>query len=254
MGTEASELSLHASRPLEPIAFICWRWQPVPGYRSKFSPHTIAVLQAMLARNYKGPHELICVTDRPAEVPHGIRAIKLWDDFSNIPSPHGGAYPSCYRRLKMFSREAADFIRAPRFASIDLDVVITDDITPLFSDPGDFKMYGDTARGTPYNGSLIYNRIGTRSQLWEKFDPKLSPRQGLARRYIGSDQAWIGVCLGPNERKFTARDGVYSYRNEILPKGGHLPAGARMVIFHGAHDPWSPFVQARHSWVKKHYR
>jgi hypothetical protein len=254
MDTQAAQLPLSSGGSLEPITFVCWRWTPPANYRSKFSPATVATLRSMIARHYHGPFEMVCVTDRTNEVPQGVRAVQLWDDFKHVPSPHGGAYPSCYRRLKLFSEFGRTVIRTPRFAWIDLDVVITGDITPLFQIKEDFKMYGDTARGTPYNGSLLYNRLGTRPQLWDSFDPRQSPKLGRDRRYIGSDQAWIAVCLGPNEPKFTATDGVYSYRNQILPKGGHLPSGARIVVFHGAHDPWSQSVQARHVWIAKHYR
>jgi hypothetical protein len=115
-------------------------------------------------------------------------------------------------------------------------------------------MYGDTARGTPYNGSLIQHKAGSRTQLWEKFDPLTSPQLGLNKRYIGSDQAWIGVCLGPNEPKFTRFEGVYSFRNEIMRMGGVLPPTARIVIMHGHADPWDPMMQRKHPWIREHYR
>lgn len=237
----------------KPLTFICWKWKPPHGYRSKFAPATVNVLYSMLKRHYHGEFSLVCVTDDPSGISPDVRTVPLWDDFKFVPSPHGIGYPSCYRRLRMFSREAAE-IFGPRFVSIDLDVVITGDVTPLFDHDLEFRMYGDTARGTPYNGSLIQHIAGTRTQLWEKFDPKKSPQMGIARRFIGSDQAWIGVCLGPKEPKFTSADGVFSYRNELLPKGGSLPAEAKIVIMHGHVDPWMPQMQARHPWIREHYR
>jgi len=235
------------------LTFCCWKWEPTKGYRSKFDASTVNVLRSMIARHYKAPHELVCITDNAVGIDERVRIIKLWDDFKNVPSPHGPLNPSCYRRLKMFSREAAALI-APRFVSIDLDVVITADITNLFPGDVEFKMYGDTARGTPYNGSLILHTAGTRPQLWEKFDPKTSPNLGLMKRYIGSDQAWIGVCLGPNEPKFTSADGIYSYRNQLAPRGGQLPSNAKIVIFHGHCDPWQLTMQRKHPWIERHYR
>lgn len=235
------------------MTFVVWRWRPNAGYRSTFAPATIATMHSMLSRHYHAPFDLLCITDEPDQVPAGVRRLKLWDDFSTLPSPHGRGYPSCYRRLKMFSKEARDFI-GPRFVSLDLDIVITDDVTELFDQQTEFRMYGDTARFTPYNGSIIQMIAGTRRQVWEKFDPKSSPRIGLSRNYIGSDQAWIAVCLGDHEPKFTRRDGVFSFRNELRPKGGNLPSGAKMVILHGAHDPWSADMRMRHAWIREHYR
>lgn len=235
------------------MKFVCFKWRAKPGYRSHFEPVTVNVLYSMLRRHYHKPFELLCITDDPIGIRDEVKTMELWPDFANMPSPHGGLNPSCYRRLKMFAKESESFL-GPRFVSMDLDVVITDDITNLFDPAIDFKIYGDTARGTPYNGSLIYNRTGTRSQLWEKFDPLTSPLLGKRLKYIGSDQAWIGACLGPNEPKFGPRDGIYSYRNEIRNKGGNLPVGARMIIMHGDVDPWLPVMRYKHSWIDKHYR
>lgn len=236
-----------------PMTFVCWKWRPPLGYRSTFGPETVNVLLSMLTRTYRAPFELVCVTDDPSGIDTQVRIVPLWSDFANMVSPHGRGYPSCYRRLKMFSREAASFLGA-RIVSMDLDVVIVADITALFENGLDFKMYGDTAKSTPYNGSLIQLTAGARPQLWEQFDPKVSPLLGLKKNYIGSDQAWIGVCLGPNEAKFTARDGIYSYRNEIAPRGGFLPPDAKIVIMHGNVDPWNPAMKRRHTWIQEHYR
>jgi hypothetical protein len=235
------------------LTFVCWKWKPMVGYRSKFSPDTVNVLFNMLSRHYLKPFELVCVTDDPGGIDPRVRIIKLWSDYANIPSPHRGLNPSCYRRLKMFSRGAGELF-GPRICSIDLDVVICREITSLFETDIDFKMYGDTARGTPYNGSLIYHKAGARPQLWEKFDPYTSPALGLQLKYIGSDQAWIGACLGPHEAKFTKADGVYSYRNQIMPAGGVLPPTAKIVIMHGHVDPWDVHIQRKHKWIAEHYR
>lgn len=258
MEAKASVVPVQADLPVingsaPPLTFICWKWTPPVGYRSSFDASTVNVLHSMLTRHYHKPFELVCVTDEPRGISSAVRVIKLWDTYAKVPSPHGRGNPSCYRRLKMFSKEAAELF-GPRFVSIDLDVAIVADITSLFDKDVEFRMYGDTARGTPYNGSLIQHRAGTRTQLWDKFDPLTSPQLGLKMRYIGSDQAWIGVCLGPNEPKFTAADGVYSFRNQLAPRGGVLPFGAKLVIFHGHVDPWQPIMQRKHPWIVEHYR
>jgi hypothetical protein len=232
--------------------FVTFKWKPPPGYRSKFGPETVNTLCSMLERHHRGPIRLTCITDDDRGIDSRIRCLPLWDDWAHLPSPHGVGYPSCYRRLKLFSQEARELI-GERFVVLDLDVVITADITPLFDGDWEFKIWGDTAKGTPYNGSLWQLQAGTRSKVWEQFDPERSPKRSLALGYIGSDQGWIAAALGPNERKWSHRDGVYSYRNHIQRQGFLLPANARLVIFHGAVDPWSEQAQ-RLSWVRKHYR
>lgn len=234
-----------------------FKWKAPPGYRSKFEGEQVNTLRNMVARNLKIPHEFFCITDDPTGIDSGVRVIPLWDEFANLKSPHvspnGAVNPSCYRRLPMYGKKGRELI-GERFWVLDLDVVIVDDVTPLVDIPDDFKIWGDTAKGTPYNGSMQLMNAEARAQVYETFDPVESPKKGRALGYIGSDQAWIGACLGPNEKKWTARDGVYSYRNEIAPKGGTLPHNARIVIFHGHVDPWQSTTKTRHRWVREHYR
>lgn len=236
------------------ISFVSMKWKPVPGYRSTFGPETVNTLRRMVARNYAAPHRFICVTDDPTGIDSEVEIVPLWDDHATVRSPHGGKAPSCYRRLKLFARDAGETF-GERIVSMDLDCVITGDITPLFAGGEDFKIWGDTAKGTPYNGGLFMLRAGARPQVWEKFDPLKSPAIGRRLGYIGSDQAWIGACLGPKEAKWSSADGVYSFRNQIAaPRGnGKLPKDARIVMFHGKFDPDMRDVQRAHPWIQQHY-
>lgn len=236
------------------LDFVTFKWKPDAGYRSQFSAETVNTLWSMIGRNYEGACRLTCITDDAAGISSEVRTIPLWDTFSHLKSPHGRGYPSCYRRLPLFGDAARELI-GPRFVCLDLDVVITGRLNPLFDEQacGDFKIWGDTAKGTPYNGSLYCMKAGSRRKVWDEFDPVESPRKSLAFGYIGSDQGWIGACLGPNELKWTTRDGVYSFRNHIQRNGYLLPANARMVIFHGAVDPWGRQAQTL-SWVRRFYR
>jgi hypothetical protein len=232
---------------------VCWKWTPAPGYRSQFTPDTVNILRAMVERHLPLPHEFVCVTDQPEGIDPRVRIVPLWNDHRTVPSPWGGKNPSCYVRLKAFAPDAKEILGA-RILSLDLDTVITDDLTPLVDRPEEFIIYGDTAKGTPYNGGCWLLTAGARPQVWTQFDPRRSPALGKARGYVGSDQAWLGVILGPHEKKWGPADGMYSYRVDLAPKGGRLPRNARMVHFHGEQKPWSPQVKARHDWIQKHYR
>ena len=236
----------------EPLTFVCWRWRPPTGYRSTFGPETVYALRDMIRRHYDRPHRFVCVTDEP-EALRGIETIPLWADCANIPSPIGHSYPSCYRRLKVFAPDAGDLF-GPRLVSIDLDMVIVRDITPLFDRPEDFVIWGesDFPKTTPYCGSLWMLKTGSRPQVWTEFDRKSSPKRAWQAGCRGSDQGWISFILGPKEATWTRKDGVYSYRKHITQMHNHLPADARMVVFHGKTDPWSH--KARQiPWIAQHY-
>lgn len=233
------------------ISVVTFKWKPKPGYRSMFGPETVNTLARMVGRHYAKAHKIFCVTDDARGIDPSVTVIPLWSDHADLPSPHGPGNPSCYRRLKMFSAEARKMFGS-RFIALDLDCVVTGDLAPIFDRPEDFVIWADTNPTSPYNGSLILQTAGARRQVWDEFDPATSPAKGRALNYFGSDQAWIGACLGPDEAKFSQADGVYSYRCHLKPRRGTLPNDARLVMFHGAVDPWSPEAR-RLDWVRRYY-
>lgn len=239
---------------------ICWKWKPNPGYRSKFSVDTVNVLRRMVARNLSMPHRFSCITDDSKGIDPEVRVIPLWNDFSNVPSPSGAHNPSCYRRLRMFAPDAVELI-GERIVSMDLDTVITGSLDPLFDRPEDFVIWGGQSVQPKqkilfnwYNGSLMMLRAGTRTQVWDKFDPKRSPMEAHRANSRGSDQGWITYCLGKGEAIWTDKDGVLSYRSHIAVNGNRLPPGARVVNFHGRNDPWNSEIYSRCTWIREHYR
>lgn len=238
------------------ITVVSWKWRPKPGYRSEFTARAVNVHRAMFERFLPVRHEYVCITDDPTGIDPRVRVIPLWDDLADIPSPHGGNNPACYRRLKAFARDAGDWL-GKRILSVDLDVVVTGDLRPLVRRPEEFVIWGDTNPTTHYNGGLWLLAAGARPQVWEKFDQAHSPRAARAAGQFGSDQGWISHCLGPGEARFGRRDGVYSFRNDLNGDRGQpkpLPQDARIVLFHGQLDPWDSAARARHPWIADYWR
>jgi hypothetical protein len=232
------------------LEVICWKWNQ-PGYRSKFTGEHVNVLRSMVRRHYQKPHRFSCITDDPKGIDKDIRIIPLWPDHGDLPNPSFRNGPSCFRRLRVFSQQARQLI-GERFVSLDLDVVITRDLAPLWDRDEDFIIWGDTLPGYWYNGSMFMMNAGARAKVWETFDPIQSPKAATRAGRKGSDQAWISHCLGPGEKTWNRADGVYSFRNHLKEGLKPLPNDARIVIMHGAIDPWSPRAQ-RLAWVKEHW-
>ena len=234
------------------LTVCCFKWASPHGYRSRFGPEHVLTLQAMVGRHYPHPHRFVCVTDDPGGLAD-VETIPLWPDYAMVPSPHGGGNPSCYRRLKLFDPRIDDVLGS-RFVTVDLDTVIVGDLTPIFDRSEPFVIWGETNPRSWYNGSMMLLTAGARPQVWTHFDPLHSPQQALSAGKFGSDQGWISYCLGPGEATWTTADGVYSYRVHVLhERRGQLPADARLVMFHGKVDPWSPEAQQA-DWVRVHYR
>lgn len=235
------------------LSVVCWRWQPVEGYRSTFGPETVNVLKRMVARHYKDPHRFICCTDDATGIDSDVEIVPIWSDHAGLPHPHNHTHPSCYRRLRAFAPEMRE-IFGPRFVSVDLDCVIVDDLRPLWNRPEDFVCWGGTTMPrTSFNGSMFLLTAGARASVWTDFNPVSSPATAKAAGYYGSDQAWISYCLGTKGARWFAEDGVCSYRLHVAPNRGRLPNHARIVFFNGKLDPWHPDVQ-RLPWVQEHWR
>jgi hypothetical protein len=224
---------------------ITFKWKQ-PGYRSNFRAEHVNTLKRMVERNLSLPHRFICITDDPEGIDGDT--MPLWPSpVTSVPN----VKPNCYRRLRLFSEEAAEAF-SERVCCIDLDTVITGDLTPLFSRPEPFVIFNGTTPQTPYNGSFWILRAGSRQQVWERLVPEAPT---LTKGIIGSDQAWLAYVLGPNEATFGKQDGLYSYRLDfrLASQKAQLPEGCRMVSFHGKLDPWTTQAKRASPWIDEHY-
>ena len=235
------------------ISIVTFKWRPRVGYRSAYGPAQVNTLQRMVARHYGKPHRFICVTDDPAGLDPDVEAVPLWNDHAAVPNPSFKTGPSCYRRLKVFSREIGSVL-GERFCCMDLDTVITADLAPILDRPEDFLAWRNPDPRWPLNGSMFMLTAGSRPQVWESFDPASSPAVSHAAGCFGSDQGWMSYVLGRDEATWGPEHGVYSYQMEIRKLGNRLPANARAVMFHGAWDPWMPTVHKVAPWVRRHYQ
>lgn len=203
---------------------------------NRYAAANVNSLARQVRRHYPRPHRFLCVTNQPEGV--DCETIPDREDFKDTPSPHGGQFPVCYRRLILWHPDAAQWF-GERFVSLDLDMILTADVTPLWERPEDCVLLRDPLYPDQYNGSMVLLTAGARPHVWSDFRPDTSPARARAAGKRGSDQGWISYVL-PNEATWGPEDGVYSYRKDIMPRRGALPpAGARMVSFHGHIKPWT---------------
>lgn len=211
------------------LTVFTWRWG------DKYTAEHVNRLAELVRTYYPRPHRFVCVTDEPAGIE--CETIPDFGDFAGLQSPHGPQFPSCYRRLRLFHPDAAQWF-GERFVSLDIDWTIHGDLTPLWERPEDCVLLRDPLYPDQYNGSMVLLTAGARPHVWSDFRPDTSPTRARAAGKRGSDQGWISHRL-PGEATWTTADGVYSYRKDIMPRRGALPAGARMVSFHGHIKPWT---------------
>jgi hypothetical protein len=238
--------------PTAPLTFLTYKWRPKPGYHSTFTGEHVSILARMLKRHYAKPHRFICYTGDDSGVdPNLVETREIWTDYADL-ADFARASASCFRRLKMLSRDTSAWL-GERIVMMDLDVVIVGDLAPPLDRPEDFVINTGVVPFMPYNGSLMLFTVGCRTQLWEEF--RLVESLAFARS-LGqphSDDGWIGARLDPDSARFTPEDGVYDFRNHIHGKRDTLPGNAAIVIFHGKQDPDGALAQS-YGWVRENYR
>lgn len=231
------------------ITIVGWLWQ-----QEKCAVHYeiehANVWARMIHRNLTAPHRIVIMTDYPEkrwkEFDETIEPKVLWPDWRDLKTPRWkDDKPQCYVRLKAFSEEAIQYF-GPRFASVDLDCVVTDNLDPIFVRKEPFLIwhrpiiYRNRPTFNDYVGSLWLMTAGAKREVWEDFKGIESVE--LAKDYLGSDQAWIRYRLGPGEPGWTEKDGVYSFVTHVkgnpLAYGPSPPPGSRIIFFQGGEKPW----------------
>jgi hypothetical protein len=163
--------------------------------------------------------------------------------------------------LWLFSREAE--LLGDWVVSMDLDVLIRHDITPLFAVTESMTFKALAGIASPYNGSLWMVRTGSHPEVWEDFDPQRSPALAFAQQwpngnhYHGSDQAWMSYKL-PGMPTWSEADGVYQFLTSLWLKRGaarlQIPDACRLMFFAGHDKPWGQRLAITHPPLVAAYR
>jgi len=203
----------------------------------------------MIRRHLTIPHRIACVTDIPEGIEPGIDIIRPPGEFAGMhTSRWPREKPSCYRRIAMFRKDAAD-IFGERFVQIDLDVVIGGNMDSLFDVPDDLMLFRGTSEKRPYNGSMTLMTAGCRPHVYETFT--FEAAENASRMYVGSDQAWMMHSLGPGEKTWGPEHGVHWFGSSYQ-KAPPAADDLRMLFFPGRIKPWS--MPYKDSWINHHYR
>lgn len=228
------------------ITIVTWLWK---GNRA-YQPSHVNVLASMFRRHLSIDHRFVCISDVSEGFDSPIEVMPIptsAEQLGQLRTPEGKHFPSCYRRLWMFSREAECL--GGRVLLIDIDAVVTGNIDHLFDAKDSFVGWRPEARwgtGNRLAGGMYLLTPGSRSDVFERFKGARSITEARIRGYRGSDQAWISYQLGRNAVVWPKQSGIYSVRDFQ----GDLPSDACVVHFNGKAKPWD----SKSGWVLEHWR
>lgn len=208
------------------LTIITWLWG------TKYNDGYVDKLERGLARNLLQPYRFMVVEPDP-----------------NDPLLGRG----CFVRLKMFDPQwQAAHNLTGRIVCIDLDVVITGELDPLFNRRENFLIWkgANAINPCPYNGSLFMLRAGAHADVWQSFSLEQAYR--LPFYSFPDDQTWLAHKLpGAAGWMCGSTSGIWSFRKRGWPHDDQLPPGARMVAFPGAADPKHI---ADLPWMRMHWK
>lgn len=163
--------------------------------------------------------------------------------------------PGCFCRLRYFSpewQERHGIQPGDRIVCIDLDVVITGELDPLFDRDDSFVILSgaNAANPNPYNGSLQMLKAGEHSDVWRDFSLKKAGE--VPFHEFPDDQGFLWHKIPKaGQWKVGPESGVYAFQKPSWPKCDALPKDARLVAFPGWRDP-SKFQSL--PWIQQHWK
>jgi hypothetical protein len=242
------------------LAVTVWKWRPTqPSGPRFFTSEHVNVLRKAVAKRLPVPHKFVCITDDAEGLDRRIEAVPMpAQTFDSLVNPHQWKYdearswgakkyfPSCYRRLWLFSEEARAL--GDRVLALDVDVIVTGSLAPLVERDETFVGWCDEKNERPrVAGGVYLLKTGAHADVWNDFDPETSPQIALQAGYSGSDQAWMSYKLCPHVATWGRADGL----TKITWLEGEPSKDTRLVFTAGHSPPWDSSVQRRYPWIRR---
>jgi hypothetical protein len=221
------------------LDIITWMWG------DKYGMRDIVRLFKAVKNNLRLDHRFHVFSD--PDFPHlegyGIQAHKIED-------PHL-MDRSCYCRLRMFDpRWQQRHAMHGTIVSLDLDVVITGTLDPLFTTSNTFMILqgANATNPCPFNASVMLLKAGYHSEVWDGFTVEKAATVPFYD--FPDDQGWIWSKLPQAAGWPVGKSGIYAFQKPGWPKGNNnaLPVNARIVTFIGYRKP-EQFTAL--PWVRK---
>lgn len=236
------------------LQVVTWLWDVG---RGPFTPQDVNLLHRGMVRHLRAPFDFWCITDydaEPAAFDAGIRTYPMFTDHAEMK----GGIRSCFRRLRIFDRAMGDLF-GPRILQMDLDAVIVDDVTELFTrtEPLVIHTQNPAPGRYTYNPSLLLMDAGVLHPMWEAFHaaPQETWYGAKDRGWNCSDMSIINDYLHRHQAEVKPAEwktGVARYWKDVKPTGA-LPPDTRIVLFYGHDKAGDPEVQARSPWIAEHW-
>lgn len=237
------------------VNVICMKWGV------KYGPEFVNKLRSMVRRHLKRPHRFVCFTDNGAGLDSDIE-VKPLPPMNLPPGKERG-----WLKLSTFNSPLSDLTGPTLF--LDIDVVIVDSIDCFFEYPGEFCIIHDWRKPWRITGnSSVYRfEAGAHPEILSYFVANIAQVKSEVR----NEQAYLSRELH-REGKLTywPKEWCVSFKYACIPlfplnyvQTPRIPAGAKIVVFHGLPNPDEAVVGRGHGlrhhvkptpWIEEHWR
>jgi hypothetical protein len=203
---------------------------------TKYGPEYVNRLYAMVRRHLRGDFRFVCLTDRSDGVRAEVQCLPIPDLALPEGIPDRG-----WKKLTTFSADLHGLKGTALF--LDLDVVIVDDITPFFDQPGEFLIIHDWKRPWRITGnSSVYRfELGVHPEVLERFRAE----HASIRARLRNEQAWLSEAMHEQGKLSYWPDAwCASWKYHCVPRwplnlvrAPSIPQGSRILVFHGVINP-----------------
>lgn len=232
---------------------LCLKWG------DKYSPDYVNRLYGMVSRNLPLPHRFLCLNDDPTGFRDGIEPLPLAREDLEY----------CWNKLLLFDRLPLEGVAL----YLDLDVVVTGDLTPLldFSPEDPFVGVFDwnRPRNPQFNASVMRFHVNRHHHVIDSFLAKVENGSLVKERewdgYLGSNDKVVfrdGATRYGGDQEWTSSRicGAGEIRSHSFPEKfvlsykrhgkNNLPHDCRVMVFHGHPKPH----EVSNSYVLNHWR
>jgi hypothetical protein len=202
---------------------------------SKYGPEYVNRLYGMVRRHLTGEFRFVCLTDDAS----GVRA-----EVTCLPLPSLELAPGADRGWPKLTTFKADLHGlSGRALFMDLDIVIVDRIDAFFEQPGDFLIIHDWKRPWRVTGnSSVYRfQIGAHADILQRF---VQHQDSVRKRYRNEQEFLSHALHEQGKLAYWPRGWCRSFKYHCIPRwpasrwqAPAIPAGARILIFHGEINP-----------------
>ena len=234
---------------------LCMKWG------KKYGADYVNRLYAMVRRHLSGDFRFVCLTDDATGLRPEVEALPI--PSLDLPA---GLPERGWTKLTTFAAPLHDLQGTALF--LDIDIVITGDITPFFEQPGEFLIIHDWKRPWRITGnSSVYRfELGHYPELLAEFRTNFEQ----IRQKFRNEQAYLSDWMQRHGKlQYWPADWCASFKYHCIPtwplnhwRAPQPPAAARIVVFHGKINPpealagksngdWRRILPS--SWIAKHW-